>query len=67
VAALKAYKLGHNEEMLRLGELWEDQNLVFPNSVGKPINPSNFYHREVNSPDLYADHHTLRLSLSGLT
>ena len=53
--------------MLRLGELWEDQNLVFPNSVDKPINPRNFYHREVNSPDLYADHHTLRLSLSGLT
>jgi integrase len=46
VAALKAHRLRQNEERLRLGELWEDQDLVFPNRVGKPINPSNLYHRE---------------------
>ena len=46
VAALKAHRLRQNEERLRLGELWEDQGLVFPNRVGKPINPSNLYHRE---------------------
>jgi integrase len=46
VAALKAHKLRQNEERLRLGELWEDQDLVFPNRVGKPINPSNLYNRE---------------------
>src|SRR5215216_6949600 len=31
VAALKAHRLRQNEERLRLGELWEDQDLVFPN------------------------------------
>jgi integrase len=46
VAALKAHRLRQNEERLRLSELWEDQDLVFPNRVGKPINPSNLYHRE---------------------
>ncbi len=46
VAALKAHRLRQNEERLRLGELWEDQDLVFPNRVGKPINPSNLYNRE---------------------
>jgi integrase len=45
VAALKAHTLRQKEERLRLGELWEDQDLVFPNRAGKPINPSNFYHR----------------------
>ena len=46
VTALKAHKLRQNEERLRLGELWEDHGLVFPNRVGKPMNPSNLYHRE---------------------
>jgi integrase len=46
VAALKAHRLRQNEERLRLGELWEDQDLVFTNRVGKPINPSNLYNRE---------------------
>jgi integrase len=45
VAALNAHRLRQNEERLRVGELWEDQDLVFPNRAGKPINPSNFYHR----------------------
>src|SRR5215210_4144071 len=39
-------RLRQNEERLRLGQLWEDQDLIFPNRVGKPINPSNLYHRE---------------------
>src|SRR5215218_10386008 len=46
VAALRVHRLRQNEERLRLGELWEDRDLVFPNRVGKPINPSNFYPRE---------------------
>jgi len=46
VAALKAHRLRQDEERLRLGELWEDHDLVFPNRVGKPINHSNLYHRE---------------------
>jgi integrase len=49
VAALKAHRLRQNEERLRLGELWEDQDLVFPNRVGKPINPSNLYNRDYKS------------------
>jgi integrase len=47
VVALKAHKLGQNEERLRLSVLWEDQHLIFPNHVGRPINPSNFYHRQL--------------------
>jgi integrase len=31
---------------VRLGELWEDRGLVFPNCVGKPINHCNLYNRE---------------------
>lgn len=46
MAALKAHRLRQNEERLRTGELWDDRGLVFPNRVGRPINPSNFYHRE---------------------
>jgi integrase len=46
VSALKAHRLRQNEERLRLGALWEDHDLVFPNRVGKPINHSNLYHRE---------------------
>jgi integrase len=46
VAALKAHRLRQNEERLRIGELWEDHDLVFPDRVVKPINPSNLYHRE---------------------
>jgi len=46
VAVLIAHRLRQNEERLRLGEHWEDQDLVFPNCVGKPINPSNLYNRE---------------------
>jgi integrase len=46
VAALKFHRLRQNEERLRLGELWEDHGLVFPNRVGKPMNHSNLYNRE---------------------
>jgi len=46
VAALQAHRLRQNEERLQLGKLWEDYDLIFPNRVGKPINPSNLYHRE---------------------
>jgi integrase len=46
VAALSAHRLRQNEERLRLGELWADNDLVFPNRLGKPMNPSNLYNRE---------------------
>lgn len=45
-AVLIAHRLRQNEERLRLGELWKDHSLVFPNRVGKPINHSNLYKRK---------------------
>jgi integrase len=46
VEALKSHRARQNEERLRLGSLWEDHELVFPNQVGKPMNADNLYHRE---------------------
>jgi integrase len=46
LAALKAHKAHQNEERLRAGDMWEDNNLVFPNTIGKPMNAGNFYRRE---------------------
>ncbi len=46
VEALKSHRARQNEERLRLGSLWEDHNLVFPNQLGKPMNADNLYHRE---------------------
>jgi integrase len=43
--ALKGHRARQNEERLRLGSLWEDPNLVFPNQAGKPMNADNLYHR----------------------
>jgi integrase len=44
--ALKAHRLRQNEERLKAGSLWEDNVLVFPNTLGKPMNAGNFYRRE---------------------
>jgi integrase len=46
LAALKAHKVRQNGERLKAGEAWEDYNLVFPNTIGKPMNAGNFYRRE---------------------
>jgi integrase len=46
LAALKAHKVRQNEERLRAGDVWEDHNLVFPNTIGKPMNAGNFYRRD---------------------
>lgn len=45
VEALRAHRVRQNEERLRLGSLWEDQDLIFPNQTGKPMNADNLYHR----------------------
>jgi integrase len=45
VAALKAHHKRQNEERLRTPE-WSDNDLVFPNRVGKPLDHNNLYHRE---------------------
>lgn len=43
--ALRSHRAGQNEERLRLGSLWEDHGLVFPNKVGKPMDHNNLYYR----------------------
>lgn len=44
--ALKAHKVRQNAERLKVGERWCDNDLVFPNTVGRPMNPSNLYRRD---------------------
>jgi integrase len=46
VAVLRAHKTRQNEERLRLGDLWQDHDLVFPNRVGRPMDHGNLYYRE---------------------
>jgi integrase len=45
VEALSSHRARQNEERLRLGSLWEDHCLVFPNQLGKLMNADNLYHR----------------------
>jgi integrase len=45
LAALGAHKAQQNEERLRKGDGWQDNDLVFPNTLGKPMNAGNFYRR----------------------
>jgi integrase len=44
--ALKRHKVRQNAERLQAGSRWHDHNLVFPNTVGKPMNAGNLYRRE---------------------
>jgi len=44
-AALHAHRTRQNEERIAAPEWW-DGDLVFPNRVGKPMDPNNLYHRE---------------------
>ena len=44
--ALKAHKARQNEERLQAGSRWQDQGLVFPNTLGRPANAGNLYRRE---------------------
>jgi integrase len=46
IETLKSHRARQNEERLRLGALWEDHELIFPNRIGKPMNADNLYHRE---------------------
>ena len=45
VEALGGHRARQNEERMRLGFLWKDHGLVFPNRLGKPMNADNLYHR----------------------
>jgi integrase len=44
-AALREHKKRQLEERMRLAGLWQDQNLIFPNETGRPLNPSNLRNR----------------------
>jgi len=44
--ALKMHKVRQNTERLQAGSSWQDHNLVFPNTVGKPMNAGNLYRRD---------------------
>ena len=41
VAALKAHRKRQNEERLKYAEMWRDQDLVFPSTVGTPLSHHN--------------------------
>ena len=45
VAALKEHKARQNEQRLRLGESWQDQDLVFATAVGGMVAPRNLIRR----------------------
>ena len=46
VDALKTHKMRQNAERLQAGSRWQDHNLVFPNTLGNPMNAGNLYRRE---------------------
>jgi integrase len=43
--ALKQHRLRQAEERLRLGPTWHEMDLVFPNSIGKPMDGLNLLQR----------------------
>lgn len=45
VKALERQRLRQNEERLRIGSLWEENDLVFPNHVGRPLSSQNLTQR----------------------
>jgi integrase len=46
VETLTAHHEQQDQERRLAGTAWEDNGLVFPNQVGRPINPSNFLPRD---------------------
>jgi integrase len=44
-AALRAHKARQNAERLAMGGIWEDNDLVFPNELGRPIEAGNLMRR----------------------
>ena len=44
--ALKAHKVRQNAARLQAGRRWQDHDLVFPNTIGKPMNAGNLYRRD---------------------
>jgi integrase len=46
VNALRRHHIHQLEERAAAGEAWEDHDLVFPNTIGRPMEASNFLYRE---------------------
>jgi hypothetical protein len=44
--ALQAHKVRQNVVRLQAGPRWRDHDLVFSNTLGKPMNAGNLYRRE---------------------
>jgi integrase len=44
--SLQTHKAHQNAERLHAGSRWRDHDLVFPNTLGKPMNAGNLYRRE---------------------
>ncbi|MBX6770850.1 MAG: site-specific integrase [Chloroflexi bacterium] len=45
LAALRQHRARQLEERLKLGTLWDDHDLIFPNEVGRPIERQNLIRR----------------------
>jgi len=45
VTELRAHRTRQLEERLAAGDRWQDWNLVFPSTLGTPIQPANLTHR----------------------
>ena len=45
IAALRRRKVMQAEERLKAGPDWQDNDLVFPNTLGKPMEATNLLHR----------------------
>ena len=45
ITALREHRVRQLEERLALGERWQEHDLVFPSSIGTPLEPRNALHR----------------------
>jgi hypothetical protein len=45
VEALKDHRKAQDDERSKLGDVWKDNGLVFPSTVGTPMNPDNLVYR----------------------
>jgi integrase len=45
IAALRQHRSRQAAQRLRLGSVWDDRDLVFPNEIGQPIEQSNLLRR----------------------
>ena len=58
--AVTAHKVLQNTELLQARSCWQDHNLMFPNTVDRPMNGENLYRREFQ-PLLVHDQATLAI------